>query len=286
MLEPNGRQHDRKQLAEALKELRKAAGLSGERLAARAAMSQSKISRIESGKILPSVADVQRLLSALEVPAAVTQNLLSLTRAANVDYASWRSYARIGIWRKQAELKALAESSAVVQQFLPAIPSGLLQTREYARAVLTPTVEGRPALDVDLAVEARLDSQGALDDPTRRFVFLLTEQAIRWPRATPDVMATQCAHMAEVAQRPNVELAIIPFSGLVTAAPLNVFVLYDDRLVIIELTSGEMALRDPRDIAYHQNLFDHFLAGDSTVHGESARKLLESTAADFMQGRG
>lgn len=286
MLEPNGRQHDRKRLADALKELRKAAGLSGERLAARAAMSQSKVSRIESGKILPSVADVQRLLSALDVPAAVTQNLLSLTRAANVDYASWRSYARIGLWRKQAELKALAESSATVQQFLPAIPSGLLQTRDYACAVLTPTVEGRPALNVDLAVEARLDSQRALDDLSRQFVFLLTEQAIRWPRAAPDIMAGQLRHMATVAERPNVELAIIPFTGIVTAAPLNVFVLYDDRLVIIELTSGEMALRDPRDIAYHQNLFDHFLASDCTVRGESARLLLEAVVEDFMRGRG
>ena len=58
MLEPDSGAQGRKHVAEALRELRKAAGLSGERLGARAAMSQSKISRIESGKIVPTVVDV------------------------------------------------------------------------------------------------------------------------------------------------------------------------------------------------------------------------------------
>src|SRR5262245_50152203 len=179
MLEPDGGSRRRKHLAEALRELRKAAGLSGERLGFRAVMSQSKISRIESGKVVPTVVDVERILQALEVPSEVARELLSLARAANVDYASWRSYARVGLWRKQAELKALAQSSTTVRQFLPVMPSGLLQTREYAYSVLTPSVEGRPAGDVDRMVRARLDSQEVLNEEIRNFHFLLTEQALR-----------------------------------------------------------------------------------------------------------
>jgi transcriptional regulator with XRE-family HTH domain len=53
MLDPDRQQQERSDLAETLRALRKAAGLSGERLAARCAMSQSKISRIEQGKVLP-----------------------------------------------------------------------------------------------------------------------------------------------------------------------------------------------------------------------------------------
>ncbi|WP_093422502.1 helix-turn-helix domain-containing protein [Saccharopolyspora flava] len=65
MLGPDNDQH-RKNLADTLKQLRKAAGLSGERLAARAAMSQPKISRIESGKTVPTVSDYHsNLLRAL-----------------------------------------------------------------------------------------------------------------------------------------------------------------------------------------------------------------------------
>lgn len=149
--EPNG--HKRKNLALALRDLRKASGLSGERLAERCNISQSKVSRIESGRTLPTVADTERILKALDVPRDAASELLSLARAANVDYASWRSVARLGIWHKQEELKALAEDSNVVRQFLPAIPSGLLQVPEYARETLTPTVEGRPARDVSTARE-------------------------------------------------------------------------------------------------------------------------------------
>ncbi|WP_083822115.1 Scr1 family TA system antitoxin-like transcriptional regulator [Saccharopolyspora spinosa] len=158
MLGPDSDQQ-RKNLADTLRQLRKAAGLSGERLAVRAAMSQSKISRIESGKALPTVADVERIMTALDVPPDAREELLALTRSANVEYTSLRSSARLGIWRSQAEIKALTESASAIRQFLPAIPSGLIQTRDYARAILTPAVEGRPARDIDRAVQARLDSQ-------------------------------------------------------------------------------------------------------------------------------
>jgi hypothetical protein len=73
-------------------------------------MSQAKISRIETGKVLPTVIDVEQIVRALGVPRPVADELLALARAANVDYASWRAYARLGIWRKQAEIKKLSDS--------------------------------------------------------------------------------------------------------------------------------------------------------------------------------
>ncbi|SDP15596.1 hypothetical protein SAMN04487905_102195 [Actinopolyspora xinjiangensis] len=246
-------------------------------------MSQPKISRIESGKALPSVTDVERILKALDVGSEVREELLSLTRSANVEYTSLRSAARMGIWRSQAEIKALAESSSVVRQFLPAIPSGLIQTRDYARAVLTPGVEGRPARDIDRAVQARLESQDVLNDESRRFHFLLTEQAIRLKRATDSVMVGQLEHMAAVSDRPNVDLAILPNSELVKSSPLNVFVVYDDRLVLVEIFSGEVVLRDYRDISYHLNVFEHFR--ERAVSGDNIRTLLASVADEFMRAR-
>lgn len=271
--EPDG--HKRKNLAIALRDLRKAVGLSGERLAARCQISQSKISRIESGKTLPTVADTERILKALDVPREVADELLVLARAANVDYSSWRSIARLGIWHKQVEIKALAEDSNVVRQFLPAMLSGLLQTPDYATETLTPRVEGRPALDVERAVAARMTSQEALDDETRQFVFLLTEQALLWQQADPPTMQKQFEHLVEVSRRPNIDLAIIPLSNLVKVPPLNIFVVYDERLVIVETFSGEIALRDPRDISYHLNLFQYFYTHSLTGDDARARIMRE-----------
>jgi transcriptional regulator with XRE-family HTH domain len=282
-IEPEHQARERKDLAEALKGLRLAAGLSGERLAARCNMSQTKISRIETARALPSVIDVERITAALGVPEEVSQELLRLARRANVDYASWRAYARVGLYHKQAELKALEASSRVMRHFLPAIPTGLLHVREYAEQTLSKTVDSDPKRDVARAVQARMERQAVLDDPSRSFTFLLTEQAVRWRRATPPIMAAQCAHMADVSLKPSVEIAIIPQTAQVPGIPLNVFVIYDDRLVTVELFSGEVVLRDPRDISQHLDLFDLFLS--HALRDSEATAFLREASDDFMRQR-
>jgi Helix-turn-helix domain len=59
MLEPEALGRHKDDLAAMLRDLRVRAGLTGERLAARCAMSQSKVSKIETGKVIPSVVDVE-----------------------------------------------------------------------------------------------------------------------------------------------------------------------------------------------------------------------------------
>lgn len=281
MLEPERLHRERADLAEILRKLRKEAGISGERLAIRCAISQSKISRIERGKTLPAVVDVQRILSALDVPEDVAKPLLDLARAANVHYHSWRAYAEVGLWRKQVELKSLSAMSRTIRYFHPAAPSGMLQTREYATSVLTPTVRGRSARNVERTVEARLNRQDELTDESRTFVFVMTEQAVRWQCAKPPVMAAQCAHVAAIAERPNVTIGIIQNGVEVPEIPLNTFVVYDDRFVLVELFSGEVVLRDPQDVSYHLNLFEKFLSHALT--GPDATEFLDAIADEFMR---
>ncbi|MFH8991019.1 helix-turn-helix domain-containing protein [Streptomyces sp. NPDC017940] len=280
---PDEQARERKDLAEALRGLRRAAGLSGERLALRCNMSQTKISRIETGRALPSVIDVERILKALAVPDQVSDELIQLARRANVVYASWRAYARMGLYHKQAELKALESSSRVMRHFLPAVPTGLLHVREYAVETLSPTVDGDPARDVRRAVQARMDRQVVLDDTSRSFQFLLTEQAVKWRRASAGTMAAQCAHMAQVNRKSNVEIGVVPQRVQVPGTPMNIFVVYDDRLVTVELFSGEVVLRDPRDVNQHLNLFDLFWSHALT--GQNASAFLTEAAEDFMRQR-
>ncbi|MFZ4240131.1 helix-turn-helix domain-containing protein [Streptomyces murinus] len=282
-IEPETQARERKDLAEALRGLRRASGLSGERLALRCNMSQTKISRIETGRALPTVLDVERILKALAVPSEVSEELLRLARRANVDYASWRAYARVGLYHKQAELRALEASSRVMRHFLPAVPTGLLHVREYAVETLSPTVASDPARDVARAVQARMDRQAVLDDTSRSFWFLMTEQAVKWQRATVEAMAAQCSHMVEVNRKSNVEIGIVPQRVYVSGTPMNIFVVYDDRLVTVELFSGEVVLRDSRDITQHLSLFELFWSHAMT--GDDASAFLEEAASDFMRQR-
>ncbi|WP_191892542.1 Scr1 family TA system antitoxin-like transcriptional regulator, partial [Streptomyces griseoaurantiacus] len=164
-----------------------------------------------------------------------------------MDYGSSRSYAKVGLWRKQDELRALTEMSRTVRHFLPAIPTGLLQVPDYARSVLSRVVSLKAERDVEKIVQARQQRQAGLDDPRRTFFFLMTEQAVRWRQADSEVMVRQLSHMADLVEKPSVEIGIILQSTKVLEPPMNIFVVYDDRLVTVELFSGEVALRDPQE---------------------------------------
>lgn len=278
MYDPELQRQERQDLARALRDLRRAAGLSGERLAARCALSQSKISRIETGRVLPSVIDVQRILDALEISAEAGKPLLDLARVANVHYRSWRSYAETGLWRKQEEIAALVNASSVVRHLTPAAPPGLLQTREFATAILSSGIAGRPTLDVERMVEARLRLGRTLHDSARCFIFVLTEQSIRWSRASSEVMSAQCAHIADLTALENVTIALVPNTAQVAVIPLSSFVVHDERLVVVETFSGEMVLRDPKDISYHINIVDHLL--ERALTGPPAADFLRSVAGE------
>lgn len=281
--EPERQDEQRNTLAEALRELRRASGLSGQRVADRCHMSQAKISRIERGRVLPSVIDVERILQALDVPEDAARDLIALARSTNVDYTAWRSYARVGLYEKQAELAAMERNARLLRYFLPAIPTGLLHTEAYARASLSPPVGSEPGKDVERIVQARLRRQEALADESRTFMFLMTEQAVRWRLADAETMSGQARHMAELASRPNIGIGIVPCSVTVPAIPLNVFVTYDDRLATIEMFSGEVVLRDPRDVRHHLDLFDFFHS--RALHGADAVAFLRDASAEFMQVR-
>lgn len=243
-------------------------------------MSQAKISRIETGKILPTVTDVERILTALDVPSNTARELLNLARVANVEYRSARASARLGLWRRQVELRSLTESTTVLWQFLPAIPTGLIQIPEYAEFAMSPTVPSEPERDVAKAVRERMNLQKILDDQSRRFVLLMTEQAVRWNYAGREIMARQVAHMAKEAERSNVEIAVIPLSAEIGDAPMNIFVVHDERLVTVELFNGSVSFRDPRDVQYYLELFEFFLG--HALAGDDAVSFLRSVADDFM----
>ncbi|RZS34365.1 helix-turn-helix protein [Herbihabitans rhizosphaerae] len=262
-----------------LRELRRGAGLTGEDLAARCATSQSKISRIETGKLLPSVTEVDRILKALNVPPDKASKLLELARAANVDYTSGRVIARMGLDHQQREVKAQIESATVFRHFLPAMPPGFLQLRQYAEAVMTPVVPSAPRRDVNKAVRARIEMRSVLDDESRRFVLVMTEQAVRWNYAGAEIMAQQVAHMARESRRPNVDLAVLSNATETPKAPVSIFKILYERLVLVEMFNGNVSFRDPRDVTYYLELFEFFY--DRALKGDDAIDFLEKVAEEF-----
>jgi transcriptional regulator with XRE-family HTH domain len=270
-----GTKDGRLDLAAVLRRLREASGLTGDRLAVRVGMSQSKVSRIENGRVLPSILDVERILTALEVPPEARNEVLTLARAANVSFIAWRTARQTGLAKRQAQVAAFEREARLIRTFQPALVPGLLQTPEYARAVLSlPRLAGER--DLSAAVTVRVERQAVLYNPGKRFEFVLMESVLRG-RLVPDaVLFAQLQHLATMARLPNVELVIVPQDAMLPDVPSNGFGLLDERVVIAESFSGEMLLRDPRDVALHVEVFEGF-AGVA-VGGEAALRLLASTA--------
>ncbi|MGQ0716972.1 MAG: helix-turn-helix domain-containing protein [Pseudonocardiales bacterium] len=261
MLDPEWSEADRLELATALRDLRRAAGLSGQALGARVYMSQTKISRIETGRIVPSVTDVELLVYALDVDAERSRELVSLARAANTEFRPGRLRARAGTAVRQRDLQALEAQCQVQRHFLPTMVTGLIQTPAYARQALSWPEERSPAA-VEEIVNHKVQRQTILHRDDKEFVFLLTEAALRWRLLDSVDMAAQVEHVARVAGLPNVTIEIIPFRTRVPVGPLNVLV-----------------LRDPTDVRYYLDLFA--LYQRYALRGDAAREFLLKIADEF-----
>lgn len=172
--EPERLGQSRSDLAEALRGERKRAGRTQTWLARRCNMSQTKVSNIESGKLTPSLVDVELMLEALGADGPVSAEILSLARTANTEWQDHWSSRRRGLDKKQNELSRLEAVSTEFRFFLLSMITGLLATPEYVRASIA-DVPG----DQSKTIAKKLERQQVLYDSSKSFTFILTEQAVR-----------------------------------------------------------------------------------------------------------
>ena len=255
-----------------------ATGLSGERLARRCGMSQSKVSRIETGRILPFVVDVQQILGALAIDGEVQDELLRMVRVANAAYEDVRASVRRGLHHRQRELASLEAAATHVRHFLPSLVTGLLQVPEYMTAALASAVHPLNG-DLSKVTSLKLMRQAVLHEEGKRFDFLITENAARWRLCSPSVMVLQLDRIISVSRLPAVSVSVLPLNAQATEGAFHTFVIYDAKLVTAELFSGQVVLRDPKDIDYYTELFNFFEA--RALVGDDARGQLDAWASDF-----
>ncbi|MGK5641210.1 helix-turn-helix domain-containing protein [Streptomyces sp. URMC 126] len=254
-------------LAVTLKTLRKRAGLSQVRLARRCNTSQTKVSNIESGKVTPSLVDVELILRALDAPPQLVSDITALARIANTEWQDDRSLLRRGLDTRQNELAGLERSATEFRYFLPTMITGILATPEYVRASIA-DVPG----DHGKTIAKKLERQAVLYDRSKRLTFILTEQAVRWPLIPPDALAVQIDRLASLTHLPNIRIGIIPVGHEVKPGPLSVFTVYDDSMATVETPTGVLIFRDHRDVSAY---LAEFSAHEThAIFGEQARKKL------------
>ncbi|WP_306334382.1 DUF5753 domain-containing protein [Streptomyces sp. KL118A] len=174
-----------------------------------------------------------------------------------------------GLERKQDELAEFERSSTGLRYLLPSMVTGLLATPDYIRASLI----GTPG-NHDKVVGRKLKRQAVLDDASKQFTFILTEQAVRWTCLPPTAMAMQIDRLAAVSLLPSVRLGVIPLDGRMPVAPLNTFTVYDDRIATVETSTGVMVFRARHAVAAY--LAEFAVYEEYASFGSEARERLSS----------
>lgn len=264
-----------RRLITALRDLRDHVGLSGEELGKALGWSQSKVSKIENGRTKPSTHDVVTWAGATHTTPERRAELLELAITVANEARSWSATHEAGLAARQREIADVEAATTHLWNFQPAIVSGLLQTADYARRVLTlMNVSGQR--DVPAAVAKRLDRQAVLYHQDKQFNFVLTEGALRWRPGPPELMRAQMDRLLSLETLPNVSVSVIPFDREASELYLNGFTIFDvdEPAVLIETVSHELWLTDPSHLADYRQRFKN-LAEDS-VTGEHAHELIRS----------
>ncbi|MDR6974189.1 transcriptional regulator with XRE-family HTH domain [Streptomyces sp. 3330] len=209
-----------------LREYRTAARMTQRQVAERMEWSPSKLLRIEAGEVGISVNDLRSLLGLYEtVDPATVEVLLNLARGSRkMPFTEYRD-----IYDKDfLSFLAMESSAFVTRGFQPLVMPGLLQTEEYAMAIIrayTPTDFSEQ--QHQRMLEARMLRQEALERDHAESYFILDESVIRRQVGGPGVMRGQLRRLAELAAHPRRSIMIFPFSRGAHAASQGPFTLFE-----------------------------------------------------------
>ncbi|MFD1273619.1 helix-turn-helix domain-containing protein [Streptomyces kaempferi] len=195
-----------------LRRLREARGITREAASYSIRASESKISRMELGRVSFKTRDVEDLLTLYGInDEAERTSLVSLAKEANVA-GWWHSYSDVlPSWFPT--YVGLEGAAHLIRSYEVQFVHGLLQTESYAHAVVARGMKGASAADIDRRVALRLERQKYLvSEKSPEFHIVLDEAALRRPYGDREVMRGQLQHLIEVSERPNVRLQVMPFS--------------------------------------------------------------------------
>ncbi|MEV0979815.1 helix-turn-helix transcriptional regulator [Streptomyces sp. NPDC049915] len=245
-------------LGSQLRRLREARGITREQAGYSIRASESKISRMELGRVSFKTRDVEDLLTLYGITDEAERTaLVNLAREANVA-GWWHSYSDVlPSWFPT--YVGLEGAASLIRTYEVQFVHGLLQTEAYARAVVRRGMKGASEADVDKRVELRLERQKYLvAENAPEFHVILDEAALRRPYGDRAVMREQLQHLIHMSERPNIRLQVMPFSfgghsgesGAFTVLRFPESDLSD--VVFIEQLTSALYLDKPEDVAQYE----------------------------------
>lgn len=249
----------RRELAARLRALRRGAGLNIEEVARELQCSPTKISRIETGHRGVILRDVRELCRLYRVSAAEQENLMALARESK-ERTWWQGYEIDATYRT---LIGLESAATAIADYQPIVIPGLLQTPEYARAILHGSDVPRTEQAIDEQVTLRSTRQLILDRPDPPYVsFIIDEAVIHRLVGGRDVMRRQLDALVTATMRPQVSLQVLDYdAGAHPALPGNFTIVEIEgsaaaSIVFVEGHQGDFYLEGVADLRRYRRVFD------------------------------
>jgi transcriptional regulator with XRE-family HTH domain len=257
---PTGR---RRRLGAELRRLREEAGLTIDRVAEVLECSPSKVSRIETGQVSATPRDVRDMLGLYRVDDERLEAMVQVAREAR----------QRGWWQKFVDVPdgvpayvGLETAATSIDIYMSLIVPALLQTPDYARAVIAAVRPDLPASELDRRVELRLRRQELLDQERPPVLRVLLDDALlRRPVGGPGVMAAQRRRLLADADRPAVTIQVLEVAAGAHAGMDGPFTIFgfqapaERDVVALDSAADALYLEGPEDVARYRRVFELLL---------------------------
>ncbi|MGB6165270.1 MAG: helix-turn-helix transcriptional regulator [Pseudonocardiaceae bacterium] len=274
-----------RELGAGLREAIKGAGLNGREAGHLLGWSESWVSRLLSGKRGGNPLDVAAFLGTCRVKNPERDRLLGLCQDQHTP--GWLQQHGSRLPKQLRTLINHEDKAVTISDFEAIFVPGLLQTGDYARAVISCNVN-MPAEEVEERVEARLARHSLFTrDYPPRFTFYVHEFVLRTPVGGPAVMFDQLDHLLRMSVRSSLTLRMVPAALGAHTAMTGAFRLMEftefKPVVYLESETCSLFLEKPEEIAaYHRILAG--LADVALDEGES-RELIATLATELYADR-
>jgi transcriptional regulator with XRE-family HTH domain len=273
----------RRRLGQELRRLRELKGMTAEEVAERLLVSQSKISRLENGRRSISQRDVRDLCGVYEVEDhRIVDSLMQMAKDSR-QQGWWHSFGDI----PYSVYIGLETDAASLRVYDPQVVPGLLQTRQYAEALIAGALPETAQADIDKRVQVRMRRQeriSAAENPLRLWT-VLDEAALRRIVGNRTLMRDQLEHLVEQSRLPHVTVQVIPFDmgahpGLNGQYAILEFPdAADSSVVYIEGVTSDLYLEKANDVQKYSVMYEHLRA--QALNVEQSRQRIAAIAEEY-----
>ena len=265
----------RRELGARLRQIRKAAGLTGRAVAEATGQHVTRVSRVENGTQPPTERQIRDWCAACGADGEIP-DLLATARSVESAYLEWFRESRAGM-RRLGGLHSMAtyRRTATFRIHEPLVMPGIFQTEAYHRRILSfwyPFLNAPD--DADAVVAQRLERTAATLVPTKRIAVVLGEQALHTRFGTPEEHADQLNHLLTVMRLPFVSVEVIPADVQRYALATIGFWIFDNNAVALETPTAAIKVTRPQEIARYLAMFDLLRA--EAVDGRAVRQMITS----------